>query len=312
MPMPEHYRIRRSLGRGTFGEVLLARDERLDREVALKVLSGGGPDPRGLERFRQEARVLALHPHEALVPLLDAELEQSPPFLVFPWMAGGDLGHRLLDEGPLAVPEAVRIGARLGRALAHLHARGILHRDVKPANVLLDEGGEVYLGDAGLTLMLGEERLTESRVTVGTPRYMAREALEAAVHSPASDVFSLGAVVLELVVGRGDPRPFSEVAATQARLREVPDEALRALLRRCLASSPGRRPADVGVLAQQLEDTLASTPHAARPGARPLAPTRSLVGPAAPPPAAPDGLALLVAALFGALAALLLEVVCRG
>lgn len=247
------YEIVRKVGEGAYGMVYLAKDRHLSRAVALKVFKFMGAHPDSLERFRREAVLLTHHPHECIVPVLDAGLDHHPPYMVFGWMAGGDLKQRIREKGAASPREVARVGVRIARALAHLHGRDILHRDVKPANVLLDAEGEAFLADLGLGLPPDAPRLTQTQAVVGTPTYMASELLEGKPYSPQSDVFALGALLLEYALGRVVTDAHSDVKKTQGRLREVRDRALRTALRRCLASAPERRPRSATDLAEELE-----------------------------------------------------------
>ncbi len=241
------------VGQGGMGLVFSAHHAALDRPVAVKVLRSMDPDSRARERFEREARILAEHPHAALVPLLEADLRHDPPYLVLPWFEGGDLRARIAAHGAVPPGTTARIGARLARALAHLHSHGVLHRDVKPGNVLLDGLGDAFLADVGLGLVPGAARLTRTEMVVGTLRYLARELGEGRPHSPASDLFALGAVLVETALGELGGPPFADVTATQARLRRIADPALRDLLLALLASVPERRPDSAATVAGELD-----------------------------------------------------------
>jgi serine/threonine protein kinase len=266
------------------GEVHLAYDQNLDREVALKILRLEGAEDSAQARFGREAELLAHHPHPGIVNVLDLSLQNDPPFLVLEWMPGGDLAG-LLRSGPsLETEEVIRIGLRLARALAHLHSHGILHRDIKPENILLDADGEVALADLGLALDSSGDALTRTGHVVGTPVYMASEVLERAIYSPASDLYSLAVVLAELATGRRLGRPASLGNAAQELTRQVEPSALRRLLRHCLRENSEARLQDAAALIRELEaiegvplhtavlgsshadSTLSQDVHTARPG----------------------------------------------
>ncbi len=292
----DRYELVREVGRGGAGAVFLARDRTLDRDVAVKVMHRreGGTDLASLDRFAREARLLVDLPHPALVPILDAALDGEPPFLVFPWMPGGDLRTRI-RSGPATQEELVRHGSRLASALGHLHRHGVLHRDVKPENILLDARGEASLGDLGLGIGTELDPLTRTGVVVGTPRYMAPETLERGAHGPTSDLYSLGMVLLELCRGRSLEATLPTGAQVQAAVSELPEPALREILRRLLRTDPASRTADAGILATELTalgSGLAPVP-APTPGLLPLpdeaSPTHTGFAPVALPGAAAAG-----------------------
>ena len=296
-PAPQQiagYRLLKVLGRGGMGCVYLAQDEALDRRVALKVLRADVLDPEALERMAREAQVVVNHPHPALVPLLDADLAHSPPYMVLQLMEGGPLPVRP-GEAAARLAAVGRVGARLADGLAHLHSHGVLHRDVKPANVLLDAQGEAYLADLGLARHAADSPLTQTGCVVGTPRYMAPEVLGQGRYGPASDVYALAMTLLEYCLGRTlDPLSLPE-GGLQDAAREVPDAALRQVLLRGLRTDPESRIQDAGTLRDLLEGPPqpAAPPQAARPsstgGARLPPPTRI----PAPPPRWPLVLGLL-------------------
>lgn len=277
-PLPENldrFEVVRKVGEGAAGDVYQARDRTLDRVVALKVLK---PEvvlahPDHAARFRREAAILIAAPHPAIVPLLDAQLETNPPYLVARWMPGGDLTGRI-ERGPAPVAEVVATGRRLAEGLEHLHGQGILHRDLKAENVLLDDRGEAYLADLGLGIDAGGERYTATGFVVGTPRYMAPEVLTEARYSPASDVFSLALVLLEVAAGRR----LSGIAATSDAVEDlaaqVEDPALVRLLRRVAGRDEAARSsarafasalAELGVEAPGTSPRVASVIRAASP-----------------------------------------------
>lgn len=265
--LPPRYAVRRPLGRGAMGEVILAHDRDLDRLVAVKVLlrRTDSFDGNVRARFDREARVVMSLTHEALVPLLDAALDGEPPYLVMPFLSGGDLGAEIL-RGPGEPARVSGVGARLARALGYLHREGVLHRDVKPSNVLLDAGGEPFLADLGLVTLRDGEGLTGTGLIVGTPRYMAPEIFLEGTYSPASDTFALGVTLVELATGTwvqgspGRPDAAGEVA------RGLPEGSLRSLLLRMVRQVPGSRPADLVAVATDLEALAASPSSPAPPG----------------------------------------------
>jgi len=307
------FRILRSVGKGTSGEVYLAQDTRLDREVAVKILKPCFAHPAHRKRFAREAELLARLPHPGLVPVLDLDLEGDPPFLTLAWMPGGDLAGRLEAQGALRPEEVAEVGARLAGALAHLHEHGILHRDIKPENVLLDEQGEPRLGDLGLAWADEGERLTATGHVVGTPHYMAPELLRRGVYGPGSDLFSLGVVLAELATGRRMGTWAGSEGNALRLVEEVPDPQLRELLGRLVQPEPGDRPGaaelsealgtwgDAEVLAPGPAREVPRPPRPPPPGPAP-GPSARAPRPAVPAQrssAVPLGLALVLGALAG-------------
>lgn len=251
--LPERYQVLEVVGSGMTGIVYRARDGELGREVAIKVLRPSECPGASLGRLAREAEILARGSHEAMVPLLDADLEAPNPYLVLAWMEGGDLASRLRQEGVPPPEWTLRAGRRLASALAELHARDILHRDVKTANVLLDGEGEAYLADLGLGRPAEADPLTRTGYVVGTPRYMAPELLAGGEYTPSTDLYSLGVVLLELS-GLGGERGLDPTPELRdAEIEALPDRGLGRVLKRCLARSPGLRPASAEELVDRLE-----------------------------------------------------------
>ena len=241
------YRVIRRLGRGGMGVVDLAQADD-GSEVALKRLAlHGTPDEvaRARARIRREAEVLSALDHPGIVRLVEVLDEDDDVVLVMPYLAGGSLHERVVREGPLD-PEVVAVLAdRLLDALAAAHRQGIVHRDVKPENVLFTADGEPRLVDFGVARTAEHTPgLTATATVVGTPSFMAPEQARGESASPASDVFSLGATLLFALTGEGpygpvgvDPRVVMHRAASgrvERPPREIPPE-LRTLLGEALS-----------------------------------------------------------------------------
>ncbi len=208
--LADRYRLEAAIGTGASAHVYRAVDLRLGRPVALKLLHPGlGADEAFLRRFRAEAQAVAGLSHANLVRLYDWGWEEGEPFLVLEYLPGGSL-RDLLDEGQLLSPAQVAaIGAGAARGLAYAHRRGLVHRDVKPANLLFDEDGVVRVADFGLARALADAAWTEPAGTVlGTARYASPEQAEGKSLDGRSDVYSLALVCYEAVTGdvpfRGD------------------------------------------------------------------------------------------------------------
>jgi serine/threonine protein kinase len=197
------YRLETLLGRGGMAEVWRAVDTKLGRPVALKVISADHAADRSfVERFLREAKVVASLEHPNILPVYDAGEDEGRPFLVMPFLDGGTLRDRLQGRPVLLGVAAGWIG-QLASALDAAHEAGVLHRDVKPANVLIGKGDRLFLADFGIARMLGSGAgLTGTGMVVGTPIYMAPEQAQGHPASPASDRYSLAVVAYELLAGR--------------------------------------------------------------------------------------------------------------
>ena len=216
------YQVRSALGSGGFGAVYLGHDTQLDRPVAIKVLRGGPEVPQAeAGRFLQEARRLAQLSHPGIVAVHDVGLDGGQVYLVSDFLDGPDLGRWLRDHRP-AWPEAARIAAALADALAHAHARLIVHRDVKPANIILTPDRGPVLVDFGLGLDEARSGGSELDIISGTPSYMAPEQVAGAAHriDGRTDIYSLGVVLYEMLCGH---LPF-RASHTGELLRQVRDD----------------------------------------------------------------------------------------
>jgi serine/threonine-protein kinase len=252
----EPFEIVRPLGRGGTASVFEVRLPGRPGRYAAKVLAR--LDERGRERFRREAEAVAALAHPGIVPLrASGLLPDGKPYLVFDLIEGGSLRDVLAAHGPPSPRRAARLVVELGEALGAAHARGILHRDVKPANLLLDREGALCLADFGLALARDHERLTASNELAGTLPYMAPEQLRRGEEQgPPVDVWSAGVVLHELLSGRLPwPTPTGPALYAQIlnfeppRLEGVP-EGLAEVVARCLAKLPEERYADGLALAE--------------------------------------------------------------
>ncbi|MHB8380358.1 MAG: serine/threonine-protein kinase [Acidimicrobiales bacterium] len=193
------YHLVRLLGRGGMSDVYQAIDDHSGRTVALKIVRSG--DPEFVRRLTQEARALESFEHRGLIQLLDTGLTGDDAYLVMEFVDGPTLAETL-RAGALGAPETAALGARLADALAYVHARGIVHRDVKPSNILQSSKGDAWLGDFGIAQLHDATTMTAAGTTLGTVVYMAPEQLEGTQVGPSADIWSLGMVLLECLTGR--------------------------------------------------------------------------------------------------------------
>lgn len=271
------YEIIEELGRGGMGYIYAAQQQGLGRIVALKVLPSNGNDLAGLDlRFLREAQTVARLKHPNVVAVYDSGRADGYTYFSMEYIAGGDLGRRL-RERPFTPDEAAVLMEKVASGVAAAHAEGVLHRDIKPTNILLDEN-EPKLADFGLAAQLeAGGDLTAISGVLGTPHYLAPEALRggSAALTVASDLYALGAVLYEMLTGR---TPFAGVSpaelATQLATAEPPTPRLLAptvardletICLKCLERDPARRYASAAALATDLHRYLAREPILARP-----------------------------------------------
>jgi hypothetical protein len=240
--LDSRYRIEVLIDRGGMANVYRARDLRLEREVAVKVLR----EVEHHRRFATEARTLARLQHPNLVRLLDAGTDNGDAFLVLELLGGATL-RELLDNGPLRPARVARIGSETAAALDYIHRRGIVHRDVKPSNLMLDEHGTVRLADFGIARLLGGSAITTTQQPIGTMAYIAPEQLEGRGVGPPADIYSLGLVLIECLTGRRvfDGAPAVAAAARLSRDPDIPGglpAPWPATLRAMTVRDPAARP----------------------------------------------------------------------
>jgi eukaryotic-like serine/threonine-protein kinase len=253
------YRLEERIAVGGMAEVWAAEDLDLERRVALKLLLGAA-DP---ERFAREARAAAALSHPAICQLYDYGEAEGRPYIVLEYLGGGTLEDRLASGEPLPDDEVARIAGEVASGLAHAHARGLVHRDIKPGNVLFDEDGAAKITDFGIARMLSEPTLTEAGTLLGTAAYISPEQARGERATPASDVYSFGVILYRMLTGR---LPFEaasplELAAMHERAEPPPVSSLRSdapaalerLATAALAKLPGDRPQDGSALLAAIE-----------------------------------------------------------
>jgi len=252
--LAERYVVDRELGRGGMGQVLLAHDRRLNRPVAIKVLPPESCGPRELRRLEQEARIVGALGHPNVVEVHDIGTFDGRPFIVEEFLEGMTLRQRM-SEGPLPVPEAIDIATQVARGLAAAHDRGVVHCDIKPANLFVRKDGRVKILDFGVARATdGASAAPETTGSAGvgrfagTPAYSSPEQIRCAPMDARSDTFSLGCVLYEMLARR---RPFEGPTAVeigyavlQADPRPLPAAVpadVERIVRRCLEKDPDKR-----------------------------------------------------------------------
>jgi eukaryotic-like serine/threonine-protein kinase len=274
------YRLDAQIGAGGMSTVYRAFDTVLERQVAIKVMHREiAAEADQLERFRREARAVAQLNHPHVVGVIDAGEEEQPadsieghlglstPYIVFEYVEGETLKERIRRHGRLPIPEAVAYAIEIARALGAAHERRIVHRDVKPQNVLVDEEGTAKVTDFGIARSLAEEGLTAEGRVLGTTDYVSPEQALGHEVGPQSDIYSLGIVLYEMLTGDVPFHGENQVAVAMRHVREeLPDvqlrrpevsSALAAVLDRATAKDLARRYRTDAELIADLEDVLA-------------------------------------------------------
>ena len=272
------YELLEEIGRGGMGVVYKARQKKLDRTVAIKmILAGHLGSPEHLRRFQQEAKATARLQHPRIVHIHEIGEHDGRHFFAMEYVDGISLAKRIA-QGPIEVEEAVSLLTTVADAVDHLHEQGIVHRDLKPSNILLDRRGRPHVGDFGLAKVFqADSTSTATGVITGTPSYMSPE--QAAGHNaqvgPASDIYSLGAILYEMLTGRPpflEDNPLDTLMQVLSREPVLPrtinpkiPRPLQLICLKCLAKSPQQRYSSARGLAEDLRRFARGEPLEARP-----------------------------------------------
>ncbi len=261
------YRLESKLGSGGMSTVYLATDETLEREVAVKLLHAEISDqPDQIERFRREARSVAQLSHPNIVSVIDAGEDGGHPYIVFEYIEGETLKQRIEEMERLPLDEAVAYTIEVGRGLAVAHARSLVHRDVKPQNVLIDPEGRAKVTDFGIARSLEKDGLTATGRVLGTTDYVAPEQAMGQPIDPRSDVYSLGVLLYEMLTGDVPFHAETQVGVAMKHVNEpLPDvqrrrpdvsAALAAVVESATAKDPDKRYAGMAPMLRDLEGAL--------------------------------------------------------
>ena len=329
----DRYQLGRVIGRGGMATIHEAMDLRLERPVAVKLLRPeAAADADLADRFRREALAATVLRHPNIVACLDTGTDDGQPYLVMDLVEGEDLAARLKRGGRLAPTHAARIGLDVARALGVAHVRGIVHRDVKPGNILLASDGRAMVTDFGIARLAADAEAARPGTTLGSVHYFSPEQAKGATTTPASDVYGLGLVLYEAMTGARafggettDAIALARIGATPPSPRSIRPEVpvdLDAVVRRALAPEPADRYANGNAMATALEaamqtaddaspTTIVSTPVVAEvppePSTHPERPARARPRTTAAPrsrrqgrgPSAPSGVLIALLALIG-------------
>jgi eukaryotic-like serine/threonine-protein kinase len=263
----ERYELEELVGSGGMSSVFRARDRLLERHVALKILHAHyAGDQETIERFRREARAVAQLSHPNIVTVIDRGQADDRQFIVFEYIDGQTLKEIVLERGPLPVRDAIELAIGVARGLAFAHANGIVHRDVKPQNVLLNGDGKPKVTDFGIARSLDVDGVTQTGTVLGTSHYIAPEQASGRPVDAQTDVYSLGAVLYELLTGEPPFDGESFVTVVLKHVHEQPPSVLErrtdcpvrlaGVVERALAKDPADRFPTMDAFAAELEAIL--------------------------------------------------------
>jgi eukaryotic-like serine/threonine-protein kinase len=263
----ERYQLQEPIGRGGMATIYRGHDMRMDRVVAIKVLREVySTDPKFVTRFQREAKAASALQHPNIVQVFDYGQSDGNYFIVMELIEGTDLRRYLRSRGVLAIDRAIIIAHDVALGLGAAHRRGIVHRDVKPQNVLVGRDGSIKLTDFGIASVykdINDERLTTTGMTLGTVQYYAPEQAQGEIVNPAADVYALGIVMYEMLTGRTPFDGDTPVAVAMQHIQDIPvppsqlnaniPPALEDIIVRCLEKVPEMRYRDGTTLARALE-----------------------------------------------------------
>ncbi|MCK6456012.1 MAG: serine/threonine protein kinase [Phycisphaerae bacterium] len=273
---PESYEVIREVGRGGMGRVYLARDKKLNRNVAIKTIAAADLSPQHLDLFTREAQLTANLRHQNIVTLYSFSSSGSTPFFVMEWIDGDPL-HEYCRRRRLSIDDSVRLLERIARALAYAHTRRVIHRDLKPQNILVDGSGEPRILDFGLARLAATvaEGSSIGEPVKGTPQYMAPEQVaDPEEVGPAADIFALGLIMYELLTGVPPPKPPAMTDHKAWKCREIPllrdinadiPESLQRICLKATEPTPGNRYQSADHFADDLRRYLDNRPITTRP-----------------------------------------------
>ena len=263
----ERYQLQEPIGRGGMATIYKGHDMRMDRVVAIKVLREVySTDPKFVTRFQREAKAASSLQHPNIVQVYDYGQTEGNYFIVMELVEGMDLRRYLRSRGVLAIDRAVIITHDIALGLGAAHRRQIVHRDVKPQNILVGHDGSIKLTDFGIASVykdINAERLTTTGMTLGTVQYYAPEQAQGEIVNPAADVYALGIVMYEMLTGRTPFEGDTPVAVAMQHIQDVPlapsqlnpniPSALEEIIMRCLEKIPDMRYRNGTLLARALE-----------------------------------------------------------